>query len=425
MCNRCDVHETPRSIALAVQAEHPACAQLLLGPAFEEQLRTAENAWTMTRCASVSLFELAAQELLTCKAFELVAPPPPPPAAPPPPPPLSAMHSLEDLLEACIPSALACVPDALRERVASVWPRAKERASRQAVASAECLKLGTLYLRGEGVPAEEAHEALDPGIAVPGSSDASERPPSGSGWWSMGARLLPAWATPAWLAPRSTQAGGSNLLASSRNETAAVHWLVRGLRCRPVEHVASCWRWHIDYCGNASDTCSSCAMYATARAALAKLATSATVAGAAAAAALVEDAQRSAALLESPLHALELQRQAVKEQLVRALREEFELRRREAAAAQQLQDERFDAEVRAPEVARCAQFAEQRRASASGGECTNRRCESQDYCTYWHFGRHDLPPRCRWFAEGTCHNGERCWYNHLKRRPPRVAVPYY
>ena len=205
----------------------------------------------------------------------------------------------------------------------------------------------------------------------------------------------------------------------------AVHWLIRGLRCRPVEQIAHCWSSHIGHHGNTLDTCGRCERYVTARSTLARLAASATTAGAAAAAALMDDAQRCTALLQSPLHQLELQRQAAKEQLVKALREEFEMRRREAAAAQQLQDARFDAEVRAPEVARCAQFVEQRRASISGGECMNRRCETQDYCTYWHFGRHDLPPHRRWFAEGTCHQGERCWYNHLERRPPRVAVPYY
>jgi hypothetical protein len=343
--------------------------------------------------------------------------------------PLEKVYDTEQVFEACAPSALACAPETVRERVAGVWRADTERAWAQQVASEACLALTDLYLRGEGVAVGEA---------------------------------------------------------------AAVHWLRRGLRSRTAEHVARCWQNHAHptHCtppatlaaataagwqpwqrvaaavailaaavaarGRASaaavaacvivaaavatawqlawqrvprggaggaplsgdDTCCNCRGYTAARDALTTLARS-PAAGAAAAAALAEDAQRSAALLASPLHRLELLRQAAHAKLEARRQEEAEQQRAAAAATQRAADAAF-AEARTREVACCARFAAQRDAACAGGECRRRGCYERDYCTYLHRGRHDLPQHCRWFAEGTCRQGERCWFNHLPPKPQRV-----
>jgi hypothetical protein len=352
VCNRCDVHETPRSIAKAAQAAHPECAQALLGPAFEEQRLEAEAAWAVARAAlAPSLFELSAHALLVAVASERLDGLP-----------LDTLYFMERVLEACEPAALTCVPEGLRDRVADAWRGAKEASARQQErGSKECLKLGGLYVHGEGVAADEA---------------------------------------------------------------AAVLWLERGLRSRPVADVADCWRLHAPprWGGSGSSTCLNCGAYTQARDTLATLAGSA-AAGAAAAAALAAEEARTAALLASPLHQLELRRQAAEARVQKQQNEEVAAKRKAAQALQKAQDERWDAEVRQPEVARCAQFAAARRAGAAGGVCTDSRCERQDYCTYYHGGKADLQPRCRWFAEGKCRNGERCWFNHLPRKPPPVPHP--
>jgi hypothetical protein len=71
---------------------------------------------------------------------------------------------------------------------------------------------------------------------------------------------------------------------------------------------------------------------------------------------------------------------------------------------------------RAREVERCRQFDGLRR--GMGGACMNYKCGSQDFCTYLHDDGEDIPPHCRWYAQGKCTNGPRCWFNHLRRVPP-------
>jgi len=339
VCNFCDKHETPRTIALEVQSKHPACAQLLLGPAFEEQRSKVEAEWAACDDPSAaSLFELAARELLVCTATEKIGE-----VA------LTSMNTMELLLKACRPLALLCVPDTLHKRVESVWSRAKIRAAEQEQMSAECIGLGHLYLRGEGVAVDEA---------------------------------------------------------------AALHWLLRGLRSRPVEHVAKCWGGHADYPYRApyphpSGDCFSCKTYHGAQTAIADLANS-TAVGAMAAAALATELKRSSALLDTSLHHLELQRQATKIRLEAERKVEVDRLRTEAQEQQRVQDEHFNTTVRQPEVERCKQFEVQRRASGfGGGACMDRNCSQQDYCTYWHDGRPDLPPMCRWGSK--CCQGQLCW----------------
>jgi hypothetical protein len=65
---------------------------------------------------------------------------------------------------------------------------------------------------------------------------------------------------------------------------------------------------------------------------------------------------------------------------------------------------------RAREVERCRQFDGLRR--GMGGACMNYKC---DFCTYLHDDGEDIPPHCRWFAQGKCTNGPRCGFNHLRR----------
>ncbi len=349
VCNACDHHETPRGIAKAVQAAHPACAQLLLSDAFEELRAKAEAAWAATIGTPATLFELAARELRIAKACELVGELP-----------LSAMHTLDLLFTACAPSTLARVPEMLRERVTSAWRSMEKRTIAQKAASEACLALGHLYLRGEGVTVDEA---------------------------------------------------------------AAFHWLLRGLRSRPAEHVAYCWGNHADHAkrGYGDGKCYHCDVYTNASNTLATLATNPAAGGAAAVDALAAEAQRSAALLDTPLHALEMLRQDMKEKLEAEHQAELVVKRAAATVLQREQDERF-AVVRQREVARCAQFEAQRLASIGGGVCTRRHCDDKDSCTYWH--TNDLPPQCRWFQLGKCTNGERCWFNHLPAKPARVPWPW-
>jgi hypothetical protein len=207
------------------------------------------------------------------------------------------------------------------------------------------------------------------------------------------------------------------------DEAAAVLWLARGLSSRPEEHIAQCWDRHASCPALYGDgKCSYCKKYTDARASLSALASSA-VAGAAAAAALAADDQRKATLLDSPLHRLEELRRSTRVTKQAAREEELKVLRAEARELQRAQDERFDLEVRQPEVARCKLFEAQRQAASGGGVCRNRHCMQPDYCTYWHDGRPDLPPQCQWFASDKCRQGDRCWYNHLPRRPPRVPCP--
>ena len=346
VCNQRKVFETPRSIAQSVRAAHPACAQLLLGPAFEEQRRKAEAAWTATRGAPSSLFELAARELLVCEATELVAiwdgsnaqrvifwrpsghvitryvtaarsvirritlprhsaawqrtgeQGTPPPAA------MaeewayalvvlaadkgkeptcnsvrrgggafgararwttssdvaaarynavmdsarlrhvitryvfSAARSSHPRLPSCHSAPYTASGTSRRlasrrlwpacpTRCASAWracgvarssaPRHRQSLLRSASSSAPstCAVKESRWMR----LLMRAMTQTVPTQHCLASSDASERPPSG--WWSMGARLLRAWATPAWLAPRLTQAArtqaGGDLLASGEH----------------------------------------------------------------------------------------------------------------------------------------------------------------------------------------------------------------
>jgi TPR repeat protein len=371
VCNMCDVFETPHSIALEVRTVHPACAQVLLGDAFQEQQNKAEAAWAATLDSPATLLELAAHELRVVKACELVG------ALP-----LNALYSIDQMLKACAPSTLACVPEQMRKSVKRAWRCADARVKKQRTASEACLALGNLYLRGEGV-------ALD--------------------------------------------------------EAAAFHWLLRGLRSRPAEHVAHCWGAHAEHPMVYQDgSCSYCDEYTDARNTLTTLAAKSAAprlktffvgllrrftafpepAGAAHAAALAAEAQRSAALLDTPLHDLEMLRQDAKQRLEALHKEEVALKQAKAAELQRQQDARF-AELRQREVARCALLAPQRRASGGGGECTRRKCYESDYCTYWHDEQQDLPPQCRWFQDGDkCRNGEDCWYNHLPAKPPPVPVQY-
>ena len=61
---------------------------------------------------------------------------------------------------------------------------------------------------------------------------------------------------------------------------------------------------------------------------------------------------------------------------------------KEWAEKQRLQDERFNREVRDPEVARCAQLSERRRESGGGGVCYAKYCDDrQDYCVRAHDSR--------------------------------------
>lgn len=347
VCNVCDKHETPRGIAVEVLAKHPACAQALLGPAFEEQRAKAEAAWA---AASPSLFERAACELRVAKALELAAKSL---ECSDEALPYSSLWTFDSLLEASASASLACVPEGLRKLVKEAWRHADSRAQ----ASRECITLGHLFLRGEGVAVDEA---------------------------------------------------------------AAILWLARGLAARPAQHVARCWRRRAGS-RDCDSSCYECTVFRQARATLTALTASA-AAAAAATTALAADERRSAALLDTSLHRLEALRSqaaATQKEL-----EDGELKRKYAnqAEKQRQQDERFKREVRDPEVARCAQFAAQRNASFGGGICHSRHCNSQDYCTYWHEGRSDLPPQCRWFISGKCRNGLRCWFNHLPDKPPRVPL---
>jgi hypothetical protein len=163
VCNRCDVHETARSIAKTLQASHPECAQALLGPAFEEQRLETEAAWAQAS-AVPSLFELSAHELRLCVARQRHGDLP-----------LDAMYSIAGLLEACQPWALACVPEGLRERVAGVWEVRNEGCA--AAASKSCLKLGGLYLRGEGVSVDEAAAVRCGALRCEGCAAAQRRTP--------------------------------------------------------------------------------------------------------------------------------------------------------------------------------------------------------------------------------------------------------
>ena len=349
VCNVCDKHETPRGIAKEVLAKHPECAQALLGPAFEEQRAKAEAALAL---ASPSLFERAACELRIAHALELAAKSL---ERSDEALPYASLWDVGRVFEASESTLLACVPEGLRTLVKDAWKHATLR--KHSLPSRECITLGHLYLRGEGVAADEA---------------------------------------------------------------AAVLWLSRGLAARPVEDVAYCWQWHAEF-SQGGLQCNQCKLFREARATLTMLTGSAAV-GAAATAALAADEQHSAALLDTSLHRLEvLRRQAATTQ--RALEDEERKRKNtERAEKQRLQDERFKREVRDPEVARCAQFAAQRNASYGGRICHSRHCDNQDYCTYWHEGKSDLPPRCQWFFSGKCRNGPRCWFNHLPDKPPRVPL---
>lgn len=350
-CNACDVHDTPRSIALAVRATHPECADLILTPAFDKVRLEAEAAWAKARqdAAGASLVALAAIELLFAQALVQVEN-------------LSVdtLHYTDSVLEAVRPLALAAVHDTARKAVQAEWREAAERVHERESAAENFIKLGELYISGDGVAVDEAAAAL---------------------------------------------------------------WLARGLSSRPDEHIAECLEAHKQRFNSGHCKCFRCDKYCNARASLSALASSA-VAGAAAAAALAADDQRHAALLDSPLHRLELLRRATLATKQAAHEEELQLLRAEAKELQRAQDERFDLEVRQPEVERCKLFEEQRRASLGGGACYDRHCTESDYCTYWHeFGKKDLPPRCQWFASNKCRQGDRCWYNHLPRRPPRVPCP--
>ena len=350
-CNACDVHDTPRSIALAIRSAHPECALLLLTPAFDEVRLEAEAAWAEARqhAAGASLVALAANEVLLAQALEQLESLP-----------IVTLHYTERVLEAVRPLALAAVHDTARKAVEAEWREAAKRGGTRERAAAAFIKLGDLYCRGDGVAVDEA---------------------------------------------------------------AAVLWLARGLSSRPEEHIAQCWETHDHPFYRSRNECSGCEKYCKARASLSALASSA-VAGAAAAAALAADEQRQAELLDSPLHRMEELRRSTLATKQAAREEQLKVLRAEAREMQRAQDERFDVEVRQPEVARCKLFEAQRRAASGGGACYDRHCTESDYCTYWHdYGNKDLPPRCQWFASNKCRQGDRCWFNHLPRRPPRVPCP--
>ena len=88
--------------------------------------------------------------------------------------------------------------------------------------------------------------------------------------------------------------------------------------------------------------------------------------------------------------------------------ERAQLRERQATAFE---------ELRAREVLRCQALGRRWR-----GNCMDRRCgltrAERDFCTWGH-GDHDLPPHCIHLPN--CRNGDRCWYNHLKR-PSELLV---
>jgi len=150
VCNGGDNQETPRSIAKEVKAKHPACAQALLDPAFEEQRAKAE---AILNLACPSIFELAACELRVATALQQV-------------PksleqlsnqglPYHILHEMGRVLEACESFSLACVPEEMCSLVKDAWKHANARARAQTEASKAYITLGHLYVRGEGVAVNE------------------------------------------------------------------------------------------------------------------------------------------------------------------------------------------------------------------------------------------------------------------------------
>eukprot|EP00933_Yihiella_yeosuensis_P014407 TRINITY_DN12943_c1_g1_i1.p1 TRINITY_DN12943_c1_g1~~TRINITY_DN12943_c1_g1_i1.p1 ORF type:complete len:634 (-),score=130.54 TRINITY_DN12943_c1_g1_i1:36-1937(-) len=67
--------------------------------------------------------------------------------------------------------------------------------------------------------------------------------------------------------------------------------------------------------------------------------------------------------------------------------------------------------LRQIEVQRCQPLLNQRPRT---GTCTDNRTHNEDFCTYKHFELKDLPPHCLHFSNGNCRNGDNCWFNHLR-----------
>lgn len=152
VCNSCDDHETPRSIASAVRATWPESSQLVLGPLFEKQRAKAEAACAahaQLDGALPSLFDLAAAALALRTAGELLD------AAAAGTP----THSLAGVIKAAQTGALERGPESLSGELQGVWMRAERRRSAANAAAAECARLAALYSKGEGVEADEAQAA--------------------------------------------------------------------------------------------------------------------------------------------------------------------------------------------------------------------------------------------------------------------------
>lgn len=101
---------------------------------------------------------------------------------------------------------------------------------------------------------------------------------------------------------------------------------------------------------------------------------------------------------------------------------ERELTRVQAQAKQRVQEEerqaKFEEQLRRREGCKALRNLEVARCRSGRpvrtGDCTNSRMHNADFCTYRHPELQELPPHCLHFSQGNCRNGDGCWFNHLR-----------
>eukprot|EP00931_Biecheleriopsis_adriatica_P116956 TRINITY_DN92531_c0_g1_i1.p1 TRINITY_DN92531_c0_g1~~TRINITY_DN92531_c0_g1_i1.p1 ORF type:complete len:636 (-),score=107.76 TRINITY_DN92531_c0_g1_i1:59-1966(-) len=86
-----------------------------------------------------------------------------------------------------------------------------------------------------------------------------------------------------------------------------------------------------------------------------------------------------------------------------------EQRRKEQDERQKRRDECKG--LRRQEIERCRPFLGR---SIRTGDCTNNKLHNADFCTYRHSYVKELPPHCLHFSRGNCKNGAGCWFNHMR-----------
>lgn len=146
VCNRADVHESPETIAFAIQSEFPEAAELVLLPRFEKSRVDAERscaaAETLQTASLPSLLDLASKALVYSAAADLLTTLP------------TGTRTIGAIIATAQGNVVIALPDAIRAAVTAAWAHRENAKEAAAQALSDSVAVAGLYSTGQGVRAD-------------------------------------------------------------------------------------------------------------------------------------------------------------------------------------------------------------------------------------------------------------------------------